>query len=210
MIEKLVIGHSTPDRAIATKVRDQLAKAGYEVWIAHDNIRGSVDWTQSILETIESCDGLVLVWSDAAAESDDLREEIGIARVFLKPIFPIPAHPMKKVPSLPNEINNLQVIHMGSFDLNMAELKDRLSDPNRSKIQYTELAEHGFIPKAPNPYFVGRGRELKALFVDSRGYRGRNRKGVPIAITGLAGIGKTQLALAFGYRLGGCTEWYRS
>ena len=198
MIKRLIISYSTPDRAIAEKVRDQLTEAGYGVWIAHDNIRGSVDWTQTILDAIDSSDGLILVWSESAAESDDVREEIRIARVFLKPIFPFHAHPMKEVPSLPNEINHLQVIHMDSFDLNIAELKDRLL--NKSDMLFAELAENGFMPKAPNPYFVGRERELRALFVDSRGYSGTTRKGIPIAITGLAGIGKTQLALAFGYR----------
>ncbi|MBN2592118.1 MAG: tetratricopeptide repeat protein, partial [Sedimentisphaerales bacterium] len=199
-MKRLVISYATPDRAIAEQVRNQLRAGGYEVWIAHEDIKGSVDWTQTILNTIDSHDGLVLVWSESAAKSDDVREEIGIARVFLKPIFPIHAYPTQEVPSLPNEINNLQVIQMGNFDLNMAELKDRLSDPNKNRIQYAELAEHGFIPKAPNPYFVGRSPELKALFVDSRGYRGKERKCIPIAIAGLAGIGKTHLAITFGYR----------
>jgi tetratricopeptide (TPR) repeat protein len=200
MIKRLVISYSDNDREIAEEVHNQLAEAGYDVWIAHVDIRGSVDWTQSLLNAIDSCDGLVLVWSDTAAISEDVREEIRIARVFLKPIFPFLARRMKTIPSLPNEIKNLQVIQMGGFALNIAELKERLVDPERSNIQYTELAEHGFIPKAPNPYFIDRGRELKDLFVDSRGYRGVTKKGLPIAISGMAGIGKTQLALAFGYR----------
>jgi tetratricopeptide (TPR) repeat protein len=200
MIKRLFISYSTVDRAIADKVRDQLRAEGYDVWIAHEDIRGAVDWTQTILDTIDSRDGMVLVWSESAAESNVVREEIGIARVFLKPIFPIHAHPMKEVPSLPGEINSLQVIHMSSFDLNITDLKKRLSGFDKSSIKSPELAEHGFIPKAPHPYFVGRDRELKDLFVDSRGFRGTTRRGIPIAITGLAGIGKTQLALAFSYR----------
>jgi hypothetical protein len=200
MIERLFISYSNLDRAIAEKVRDQLRAAGYDVWIAHENIRGAVDWTQTILNTIDSRDGMVLVWSESALESSVVREEIGIARVFLKPIFPIHAHPTKEVPSLPDEINNLQVIHMGNIDMNIAELKKRLSGFDKSDIQYAEPAKNGFIPKVPDPNFVGRDRELKGLFVDSRGFRDVTRKDIPIAITGLAGIGKTQLALAFAYR----------
>jgi tetratricopeptide (TPR) repeat protein len=200
MVKRLFITYSTVDRAIAEKVRDQLAEAGYELWIAHQDIKGAVDWTQTILDTIESRDGMVLVWSESAAESSIVREEISIARVFLKPIFPIHANTMKEVPSLPNEINSLQVIHAGSLDLNIAELKKRLSGFDKSDIKSLELAENGFIPKAPNPYFVGRNRELKDLFVDTRGFRGITRRGIPIVISGLAGIGKTQLALTFGYQ----------
>ena len=200
MIKRLFISYSNVDRAIADKVRDQLAEAGYDVWIAHRDIKGAVDWTQTILNTIDNRDGMVLVWSESAAESDDVREEIGIARVFQKPIYPILANPNTKIPSLPEEIKTLQVIEFGSIDLNIAQLKNRLSDPGKSKIQFADLAENGFIPKSQNPHFVGRSRELKELFVDSRGYGGQTRKGIPIAITGLAGIGKTQLALAFGYR----------
>jgi hypothetical protein len=213
MAKKLVISYSDDDRDIALKVQNQLAEAGYDVWIAHLDIRGSVDWTQSILDAIDSRDGLVLVWSESATKSENVREEIRLARVFLKPIFPFLARPMKKVPSLPNEIQMLQVIQEGDFDSNVAELKARLDDPKRSNIQYGEFAEHGYIPKAWNPYFIGRSRELKDLFVDSRGYRGVTRKGLPIAISGLAGAGfRLSFQSVFPRRclLGGCSEWHRS
>jgi hypothetical protein len=141
MIKRLYITHSNVDRAIADIVRDQLMEAGYDVWVAHRDIRGAVDWTQTILDAIDERDGMVLVWSESAAESNIVREEIDIARVFRKPIFPIHAHPMKEVPSLPDEINNLQAIHMDSLDLNIAELKKQLAVPIRSNIQYVEPAK---------------------------------------------------------------------
>lgn len=40
MTKRFIISYSTPDRAIAEEIREQLTKAGYEVWIAHENIRG--------------------------------------------------------------------------------------------------------------------------------------------------------------------------
>ena len=62
MAKKLIISYSDDDRNIALKIREQLTQAGYDVWIAHEDIRGAVDWTQSILNAIDSRDGLVLVW----------------------------------------------------------------------------------------------------------------------------------------------------
>ena len=167
MVKKLVISYSDDEQDIALKVRNQLDKAGYDVWIALEDIKGAVHWTQSILDAIDGCDGLILVWSEDAKRSEDVHEEIRLARVFRKPIFPILAHPMSKIPSLPEEIETLQVIGSGSLDSNIAELKERLADPQRSIIQYAELVKKTFIPKARNPYFVGRTRESRVLLGSS-------------------------------------------
>ena len=105
-----------------------------------------------------------------------------------------------EVPDLPNEIGSLQVIKESDFDSLVAELLDRLSDSNRIKINYPSLGAKGYVPKRPTYFFVGRHKELKELFVDSYGFQGKTKKGVPIAISGLAGIGKTQLALEFAHR----------
>jgi hypothetical protein len=133
-VKRLVISYSDYDRNNALKIREQLAEAGYDVWIAHEDIRGSVHWTQSILDAIDGCDGLILVWSESAKKSEDVREEIRLARVFRKPIFPVLTHPVSRIPGLPEEIRTLQVIRPGGLDTNIAELKARLADPKKSNI----------------------------------------------------------------------------
>jgi tetratricopeptide (TPR) repeat protein len=200
MIKKLVISYSDIDRDIANKLRKKLESSGYDVWIANKDIRGAVLWTQTILDAIDETDGLVLLWSLNAKKSEDVHEEIRIARVFLKPVFPILAYPMEKTPSLPNEIKRLQVINEGDFNLTVTELLGRFTDENRNHFEYPELSQHGHIPMNRNPYFVGRDAELKRLFVDAMGFHGESRIGIPIAISGLAGIGKTHLALTFAHR----------
>ena len=200
MAMKLVISYSDDDRDVAFSIRKKLQEANYDVWIDKEDIKGDTMWTQAVLDAIDDADGIVLVWSSTAAESEEVLEEVRIARVFRKPIFPLLAHPMDKIPPLPNEIRALQVIHEENFDLNFAELNARLSDPIRSNIKYSELAKNGYIPKPPNPYFVGRNTELKELFVDTFGIHGETKKGIPIAVSGFAGIGKTHLALTFAYR----------
>ncbi|MBN1667882.1 MAG: tetratricopeptide repeat protein, partial [Anaerolineales bacterium] len=200
MINKIVISYSDDDRDIALKVRAQLKSKGYDVWIAHEDLKGVFVWTQSILDAIDHCDGLVLIWSQDANRSEHVREEIRLARVFLKPIFPFHARPLERVPPLPPEIEEQNVIRSGDFDSKMNRLMKQLSDSETVNHQFMEHAEHGFIPKARNPFFVNRKRELKDLFIDSRGYLGKTKKNIPIAISGLAGIGKSELALAFAYR----------
>ncbi len=178
MIKKLLIAYSHDDRDLARKLRQSLLDSKYDVWIAEEDIKGEVMWTQAILDAIENTDGIVLIWSANAAKSEYAKEEIRTARAFLKPIFPLLAHPMKKIPSLFKEISFLQVIAEVDFNSNIAELKARLSDPNRSTIKYPEFVENVYIPRHPNPYFVGRNNELKQLFIDTLGFHGETKKGI--------------------------------
>jgi len=200
MINKLVISYSADDQNVADKLRQNLLEAKFEVWIASENLKGTVKWSQALVDAIDECDGLILLWSEAAKKSRDVGEEILIARVFQKPIFPVLAQPGSRIQRLPKEIDELQVIHQSTFELTINDLKERLQDPDRNTIKWNNLLHTGYIPKSYNPYFVGRKKELKELFVDTYGFHGQSRKGIPIAISGLAGIGKTHLALTFGYR----------
>ena len=200
MVKKLVISYSNNDKAVADRLRQTLINEGHEVWIASEDLRSSVIWTQTILDAIDNADGVVLVWSSSTSKSKDALEEVRIARVFLKPIFPILAYPDEQYPPLPNEIRSLQIIQDYNFDSTTTELVERLLDPERSNIDYSDIDVKGHIRKLRNPYFVGRKKELKELFVDCLGFHGETKKGIPIAIAGLAGIGKTELALTFAYR----------
>jgi hypothetical protein len=200
MVKKLFISYSDVDREIAVMLRQKLLDAGYDVWIALEDMTGSVLWTQTILDAIDNAEGVVLLWSQSAADSKHVSEEVRIARVFLKPIFPIATGPTEKIPPLLDEINTFHVINLKNMDLNIAELKRQLSDSKSNRIKFPQLDTKVYIPKHRNPYFVGRKRELKELFVDVLGFHRQDRIGLPIAISGLAGIGKTHLAMTFGYR----------
>ena len=200
MIKKLVVSYSADDQKVANELRQNLLRAKYNVWIASDNLVGSVKWTQTLVDAIDDCDGLILLWSEAAKKSKDVNEEIRIARVFQKPIFPVLALPGTTVPRLPVEIDELEVITRNTFDLTIKDLIERLQDPERNTIRWNNRLDKGYIPKSYNSFFVGRKKELKQLYVDTCGFHGQSRKGMPIAISGLAGIGKTHLALTFGYR----------
>ena len=96
MVKQLVISHSTKDKELAQKLKQILSDADYDVWTAEAGLGGSVKWTQTILDVIDDRDGLVLLWSPDAAKSVYVREEIRIARVFLKPIFPVLAYPKNR------------------------------------------------------------------------------------------------------------------
>jgi tetratricopeptide (TPR) repeat protein len=200
MINRLVISYSDDDRNAAERIYRVLHEEGFKPWISHEDIKKSVDWMLKILEEIDCSDGLVLVWSENASKSDNVLEEIRIARAFKKPIFPLLPNIKRRFPTPPEIIQSLEVIDEGGIDKNISELVARLRDPKRSKITFPNFKAKGHIPKPHNPFFVGRNSELKTLFIDSRGYLGNTKKGIPIVISGLAGIGKTDLALEFAYR----------
>ena len=199
-VKNIVISYSSADEEVANKLHDQLEAAGHKVWIDKTGLEGIVHWTQGIWDAIDAADGLVLVWSSNTTFSEDALEEVKIARVSHKPIFPILAYPEENHPPLPAEIRSLQLIKGNDLKSIINELLSRFSDPNKYKVEYTDLVDKGHIRKRRNLHFVGRKKELKELFVDTRGFRGESKKDIPISIVGLAGIGKTELALTFAYR----------
>lgn len=200
MIKKLFVSYSDYDRNAAFKIRESLLKTDYEVWIDKEGTRGTVMWTQAVIEAIDQADGVVLVWSPDARKSTVVPVEIQIARVFRKPFFPVLAHRVDRIPKLPEEFQNFQVINEGDLEKSIIELEARLKNPERNSADYVEPINNSYISKPRNPYFVGRNSELKKLFVDTVGFQGNAKLGIPIAISGLAGIGKTHLALTFAYR----------
>src|SRR5439155_15337035 len=57
-------------------------------------------------------------------------------------------------------------------------------------------------PLAPNPVFVGRGKELLQVAASLKGSSTTVALGQIVASTGLGGLGKTQLAVEFVHRYG--------
>ena len=79
MESKVFISHASKDKATADAVCQRLESAGIKCWIAPRDIKAGSDWTEGIIEGIDSCQVFVLVFSEAANGSEHVRREVAKA-----------------------------------------------------------------------------------------------------------------------------------
>jgi len=79
MESKVFISHASKDKAIADAVCQRLESAGIKCWIAPRDIKAGSDWTEGIIEGIDSCQVFVLVFSETANGSEHVRREVAKA-----------------------------------------------------------------------------------------------------------------------------------
>src|SRR6267378_3874 len=82
------ISHSSKDQATADAICAHLESAGINCWIAPRNIEAGANWTKGIMQGLEACRVLILVFSKHANDSHHVEREVakafscGLAEVF--------------------------------------------------------------------------------------------------------------------------------
>ena len=79
MESKVFISHSSKDKAIADQICQHLESDGIKCWIAPRDLKAGSDWTEGIIQGIDSCRLFVLVFSASANSSEHVRREVATA-----------------------------------------------------------------------------------------------------------------------------------
>jgi TolB-like protein len=79
MESKVFISHSSKDKEIANAICNHLESADIHCWIAPRDIKAGSDWTEGIIQGIDSCRVFVLVFSENANISGHVRREVAKA-----------------------------------------------------------------------------------------------------------------------------------
>ena len=97
MQAKVFISHSNKDKATADAICQQLEAEGIKCWIAPRDIAFGSNWTEGIIQGIDDCGVLVLVFSEHANDSDHVQREI--AKAFSSRLAVIPFRIQDVVPN---------------------------------------------------------------------------------------------------------------
>jgi len=89
MAFKVFISYSTRDLQIVQAVRAWLQLPQVEVFISEYAVPPGAPLAPTIKAQIQTCDLFVLLWSENAAASEWVPQEIGIAHGYKKPILPL-------------------------------------------------------------------------------------------------------------------------
>ena len=88
MPSMVFISHSSKDRETADAICAHLESAGIKCWVAPRNIEPGATWTKGIMQGLEACRVLILVFSEHANDSDHVQREV--AKAFSSGLAVIP------------------------------------------------------------------------------------------------------------------------
>jgi hypothetical protein len=70
------ISYSSKDKSVADAACAALEAAGVRCWIAPRDVSPGADWGASIVEALDECKAMVLIFSSSANESPQIRNEV--------------------------------------------------------------------------------------------------------------------------------------
>jgi TIR domain/NB-ARC domain len=187
------ISYSSRDAAVAQALEVRLS-AATQVW--RDKSRIEADWSREIASALARSEFVIMFWSAAAASSRWVRHEWMTARALGLRLLVVN---LADAPALPEPIINLEITTSGDLDVTTEWLMARIGHGGGHSYDYSILPGRSQIPFLPNPAFVGRESELVELYLATIGELNSLGRSI-VGLTGLAGVGKTQLAVEFAYR----------
>ncbi|MCY4539111.1 MAG: toll/interleukin-1 receptor domain-containing protein [Chloroflexi bacterium] len=137
---KVFVSHSNKNSDETLVIVDGLKRAGFDVWVDYENIRGGADWLCEIQAGIERCDAVVTVLSKASLGSVWVERECLYAFQLGKPLFTALLDDLR----LPLHLINIQYCDFredfaaGSKDL--AESLTKALSSSESRIVYPDQA----------------------------------------------------------------------
>jgi hypothetical protein len=228
---KVFLCHAVENRPIVKDLYDRLIKAGYEPWLDTEAVLPGMTWDVEIKQALHASDAVIVCLSKiSVAKEGYIQKELKFAQDIQdeKPrgtIFLIPLRLDNcETPFDLREIQWADYTAPDGFEKLVRGLNVRakqLKKPSGSlakravpTISPAEIPPVGdlplgsYLPFSPNPLFTGRVADLEKLAealcspLLSGEESGVRSAVITQAITGMGGLGKTQLAVEFAWRYG--------
>lgn len=125
-MSKVFISYSRLDRDFAEKIYADLVKNNIEVWMDVNIEAGSL-WDDSIASEITQCEFFILIVSDSSISSDNVHDEITLARDECKIILPL----IKEKCDIPYRLRRFNYVDFSNnYASGLSSLIHRLSNTN--------------------------------------------------------------------------------
>lgn len=110
------------DEEFALALAAELKRQGINIWIDQLNIEYGIDWDRAIDKALYSCSSLLIVLSETAVDSDEVRSELRVALNQRKPIVPV----IYKQCQIPRQLLNRQHADFSKHGMDDAEAVRKL------------------------------------------------------------------------------------
>ncbi|HRE46929.1 MAG TPA: TIR domain-containing protein [Aggregatilineales bacterium] len=204
--DQVFLSYARKDKAFVDALITDLNQRGVKVWIDQRGLKpGTPDWEQAIRGAIQRSWGVLLVASPDSRRSSYVQDEIAIAEMYSRPLYPVWAVGEHWIDCIPMGLGKIQYVDMRGdayrtgIEAIAAALRGRESTGEMPAAP-PAAAETGGEPR--NPYkglrafraederdFFGRDGLIKTLMVRLEGERF-------VAVVGASGSGKSSLVMA--------------
>jgi TolB-like protein/Flp pilus assembly protein TadD len=138
------VSYSSKDKASADAICQRLELEGINCWIAPRDVDAGTDWTERIIQAIDSCQVFVLVFSENANHSDHVRREVAKAcssRLAVIPVRIADTEPSSSLAYFLGTVHWLDAVvppldqHLSVLTQRVKQLlEDRKKSANKTKI----------------------------------------------------------------------------
>jgi hypothetical protein len=137
MAYDVFISHSSKDKAAADAVCALLESDGLRCWIAPRDVQAGVSYAGAIIDAINGCRAMVLIFSDAANASPQIEREIERAA-------------NRQIPLLPFRIENVAPQHGLEYFLSTPHWLDAFTPPLEAHIRELARQLHALLDIRPS------------------------------------------------------------
>jgi len=129
------LSHADEDKKMARKFADRLSPYGFDVFVAHDDIKIGETWEDTLKEKIKNCELFIALLSVNFRKARFTDHEIGIATALNKQIFPVSLDETKPYGFMSKFQSKGISPHIDPFEIqNLAESLARFTDEGKDII----------------------------------------------------------------------------
>lgn len=135
------ISYATTDRAEALKVCKAIERRGIRCWLSLRDVRPGENYQEAIVQSLRAARAVVLVFSDAANTSSEIKKELSLASRYNIPVIALRLRDVEPIDAFAYELSTRQWI-------NAFEGWDKSIDTLVGRIR--EIAGSGTVATAPH------------------------------------------------------------
>jgi len=108
--KRVFISYATKDRKRALAVCQEIEKRGIACWISCRDVRPGQNYQEEIAKAVRNARALVLVFSEAANSSDEIKKELSLASRYHAPVIALRIQDVEPTDAFAYELSTRQWI----------------------------------------------------------------------------------------------------
>ena len=149
------VSHATTDRARALAVCQEVEQRGIDCWIASRDVAPGENYQEAIVQALRAARAVILVFSSAANDSDEIKKELSLASRFRIPVIALRIEEVEPSDAFAYELSTRQWIDaFAGWDRSIDLLTGRIGqigDVNTGPLSPTVPGRRQATPRSRRP-----------------------------------------------------------